>query len=484
MKRLLKLTLIGLCAGMVPAFAQGSATEKAAADSAKIFFEIAKSDIDLTIGNNKAQMEKVMESLARAVKEGKVEKISIQATASPDGSYEFNKNLSKARADAIVNYITERYPIPESKCESVSGGIAWDWLLDWAQKCDLEEKDEIIRILKEEPEITYSAKGKVIDNRKNCLRKLKCYNHLFNDIFPEMRSGAALYLFLFPVPEDQMPQYLAEQAAKAQAEKIAQQKVDQPVYTKDKAATEEVQVEEIAEAQAQQSPFFMGVKTNMLYDALAVPNIGVEFYLKDGWSISAMYHHAWWNTKSAHNWWRVMGGELEARKWIGSLAEEKPLQGHHIGVMVNLERYDFMFSGKTLGGEIPVPDRFLSDKAGYEFALPIGKTGRGRLSDLSYGASVSYGYSLPVAKRLNIDFEVALGFIGGKGYDYYIAEDMGQISSSNPVWNNMNRNAGLTNTKEWYYKTTEQPKYFWYLGPTKLGITLVYLIGASNYNLK
>ena len=33
----------------------------------------------------------------------------------------------------------------------------------------------------------------------------------------------------------------------------------------------------------ERKPFYMAVKTNMLYDAFLVPNIGVEFYLGDYW---------------------------------------------------------------------------------------------------------------------------------------------------------------------------------------------------------
>lgn len=32
-------------------------------------------------------------------------------------------------------------------------------------------------------------------------------------------------------------------------------------------------------------PFYMGLKTNLVYDALLVPNIGVEFALGKGWTL-------------------------------------------------------------------------------------------------------------------------------------------------------------------------------------------------------
>ena len=41
-------------------------------------------------------------------------------------------------------------------------------------------------------------------------------------------------------------------------------------------------------------PFYMDVKTNMLYDALLVPNIGVEFYVGKNWSLAGNWMYAWW----------------------------------------------------------------------------------------------------------------------------------------------------------------------------------------------
>lgn len=36
----------------------------------------------------------------------------------------------------------------------------------------------------------------------------------------------------------------------------------------------------------------------------------------------------------------------------------------------------------------------------------------------NYAAGVEYGYSLPIANRLNIDFTLGVGYWGGKYYEY------------------------------------------------------------------
>ena len=70
---------------------------------------------------------------------------------------------------------------------------------------------------------------------------------------------------------------------------------------------------------------------NMLYDAIACANGGLEIYLGKNWSIDAYWMYAWWKSDRVHNYWRTYGGDVELRKWLGSAAKRKPLTGHHIG---------------------------------------------------------------------------------------------------------------------------------------------------------
>lgn len=104
-------------------------------------------------------------------------------------------------------------------------------------------------------------------------------------------------------------------------------------------------------APVKKRPFYMAVKTNMLYDALLVPNIGVEFCLGKNWSVAGNWMYAWWKSDRKHNYWRIYGGDLEVRRWFGRKASEKPLTGHHVGLYGQIVTYDFELGGKGyLGG--------------------------------------------------------------------------------------------------------------------------------------
>lgn len=167
------------------------------------------------------------------------------------------------------------------------------------------------------------------------------------------------------------------------------------------------------------------LKTNMLYDIVAVPNVGVEIPIGSRWSVGADWMYAWWKNGKRHRYWRVSGGDLEVRRWFPARCETAPLlSGHHIGVYGQMLTYDFEWGGK------------------------------GHLGDKwSWGVGLSYGYSLPIAKRLNIDFTLGIGYLQGK-YMTYHPEDGCR------VWDS-------THIERWF-------------GPTKAEVSLVWFIGGNN----
>lgn len=173
-------------------------------------------------------------------------------------------------------------------------------------------------------------------------------------------------------------------------------------------------------------PFYMSIKTNMLYDLLAVPNIGAEFYLGKNFSVAANWHYAWWKKDSATWYWRTYGGDLSLRYWIGKESRNKPLTGHHVGIYGQMITYDFEIAEKGV----------LADK-------------------WSWAVGVEYGYSLPIARRLNLDFTLGFGYHWGL-YKEYLPVD------GHYVW-----------------QATKRRRF---IGPTKLEVSLVWLIGCGNYN--
>lgn len=178
----------------------------------------------------------------------------------------------------------------------------------------------------------------------------------------------------------------------------------------------------------------MAVKTNLLYDLLAVPNVGVEFDLGKGWSVGGNWMYAWWKRDKSNLYWRSYGGELFIRKYWGRVTEDRPLSGHHLGLYGQMLTYDLEmgrrgYIGGQLGGT-------LWDKA-------------------HHGAGVEYGYSLPIGRRLNLDFTLGLGYLGGICHEYLPAD------------------------KYYVWQVTKQRHW---IGPTKAEVSLVWLLGNKITN--
>ena len=201
-------------------------------------------------------------------------------------------------------------------------------------------------------------------------------------------------------------------------------------------ADEVLYTETVITSRKEPQNFYMDIRTNMLYDAALVPNLGVEFYLDQNFTIGGDWMYAWWSKNSRHRYWRLYGGEIYGRWYFGGLAKRKPLAGHHLGVYMQCVTYDFEFGNKGWMG---------------------GRPGWSLWERANWGAGIEYGFSLPVAKRINIDFSLGVGYFGGKVLDYEVVDD-------HYVWQ-------ATKRRHWF-------------GPTRAQISLVWLIGRGNVNIK
>ena len=178
----------------------------------------------------------------------------------------------------------------------------------------------------------------------------------------------------------------------------------------------------------------LALKTNILYDIAMMPNIGLEASPGKGWSFIGNYMYGWWSDRHKF-YWRAFAADVGVRKYFGKKRELRDgrtngLTGHHVGLYVGFTTYDFELGGRG----------YISDY---------------RKDDWSRYAGFDYGYSLPLAKSLNLDFTVGIGYVGGRYREYLPA----QVGSSD----------------EWHYEwqATKDLRYF---GPTRLEVSLVWVM--------
>lgn len=436
------------------------------ADSVKVYFRVGHRLFDPALDNNRAVMDSFVNNVRRANVENNISRLVVSGFASPDGANKANERLAMLRCQTIADYISEHTGVERSFIETVPGGVAWGELRSLvSNNPDVPMREKVLEILDNTPLWIFNAEGKIIDGRKAQLMSLSRgvpYRWMLEHLFPELRNAVAVSLFLredkanrADTPDKDDRENKANREDEADKEDSANRDDREDKADKADGANRANRdengvvleeggnpvVEEISEtsnianfAADSRTCRYFALKSNMLYDAALVPNIGAEFYLGKNISVHANWMYGWWDSDKHHRYWRIYGGELGARWWFGGKAKEKPLTGHHIGIYGGILTFDFEWGDTGYMGGKPggtLWDRYLVN------------------------AGIEYGYSLPIAKRLNIDFSIGLGCLTGKYIKYYPFDN------------------------DYYYDKEYKMRFF---GPTKAEISLVWLLGHGNTN--
>lgn len=391
----------------------------------EVYYRRGYSTLDDSLRDNGARLASFAERLHALQQDTTycIRQVRIVSGTSPEGTMKANKRLGANRSEHIHNYLSHRFPTWDISFNILSDGEDWSGLAALVAASDMPARDEVLDILRNTP-VWVIENGKVVDSRKRQLGMLqggRPWRYMEEHFFPELRRSTVCVIYDVPAPAPQPVPAVDPASEPEPATKSAPQ--PEPVVVAEAAATGG-------------KPFYMALKTNLLYDVALVPNLGAEFYVGRGWTVGANWMYAWWKSDRKHNCWRLYGGELEVRKYFGHRAHEKPLTGHHLSVYGQMVTYDFETGGKGYMG---------------------GKPGSALWDKMSWGAGVEYGYSLPIGRRLNLDFGIGIGYLGGEYWEYTPVD-------GHYVW-----------------QATKQRHWF---GPTKAEISLVWLLGRDNYNAK
>lgn len=338
--------------------------------------------------------------------------ISIQGTASPEGARWFNENLAKSRAASIEKYLNRQL------------GIQGQITIEPHKVYEMEE----------------------VSN----MHPGKNYNELYKNIYPQLRSSRLILKYTRtyerePIAKDS-PYFAQAQAKMAQPAQPAQAHLTQAHQTlAHQAQTQQTQtnqtqahqtriqrkadVPQTEEAETGAKRDRLALKTNLLYDAIITPNIGLEYVIGKKTSVAGNWMYAWWKKDSRAWYHRVYGGDIELRRWFGQKLFSNsetitPFEGWHLGIYGQIAQYDFEWGEK---GNLT-----------YKW---------------SYGGGIAAGWSKAVGKRVRMDFTLGLGYFTGE-YEVYRPLDACYV-----------------------WQATRQRRWF---GPTKAEIALVWIIAKGN----
>ena len=158
------------------------------------------------------------------------------------------------------------------------------------------------------------------------------------------------------------------------------------------------------------------IKSNLLYDAVLMPSLEVEYRFNERWSAAIEGNMAWWHNNGKHKYYQLATIVPEVRWWFLPQGARK---GHYLGLLGGAGWYDLENGGRGYRGE-------------------------GGL------IGVSYGYLFPVGRYFAFEAGIALGYAHLK-YAEYLPID-----------------------GHYVYQQTDRTHYF---GPLKLKFALVWNIG-------
>lgn len=389
-------------------------------DSIRICFRQGKASIDTNYHRNAADLLLLKEALIHRNHPMGVTRVTIEGWTSPEGGWNLNRRLAEQRAIAVGN---ELVPLSRQDgsaaltLEILPRGSDWKRIYGYAQTDrQLPFRQETLDLLQQLMDTDGEGAQKQNDSLLKALQLLRGglpYRYLYGHAFPGLRAAVVRWT---SYPEWQWPLTSAEPP---------------PLLVDGELAEGPVLMDTLrglSQGTPRKKPFYWTLKTNLLYDALLLPNISAECYLGKHWTAAVNWIYTWLKTDRKHRYWRIYGGEVEINRWFQKPHHNpRPFSGHHLGVYGQLLTYDIEWGAR-----------------GYQ----------GR--KWTYGGGLTYGYAFPIARRLNLDCALSCGYLQGKCMEYVPYQDR-------YLWQK-------TRTLRW-------------IGPTQLAINLVWRLGRGNDNL-
>lgn len=407
----LPLLLLSLLLLPVAASAQADNTITTADTvGVKVYFRQGYSRLQPAFRGNGIRLDEFMRRVSEMYSDStaRLNSIDIVAYASPEGSFTLNRKLARKRAENISAYLRGNMPFLSGSLFNVQPkGIDWNGLAAMVEASDMRYRSEVLNILRNVPETTY-RNGKLVDSRLKRLMDLRGgrpYNYMLTHFFPELRSAGAYVVCDFvriaqPAIPINKPNEPNESNGANESNESNEVDAAIPVAT------------ELPERDYDR----WAIKSNALYLAAGVTNIGGEYAFHPHWSVDLPLVYSPYTLARTYRM-RFLYIQPEARYWL-----DRPMKGHFFGVHLHAGVFNVSLDNKN---------RYQSEKG-------------------FHGAGISYGYAMPLSRRWSMEFTVGVGYAFTKYCTYYNVPN------------------GLRYEKD-------RPYNYW--GLTKLGLNFVYRFG-------
>lgn len=424
---------LALLAVVESLFAQ--AVDNDADSKAKLHYGFAETSLDTALMNNTLSLSKLecfFDSLEQSP-HASVESVVITSFASMEGDVTSNRNYV-ANRNATAKMLVQTYGnIPDSLITCVDGGIAWMDLRDSVANSGMQYKEDVLYILDNQPEETWSN-GTLVDSRSKHLMDLhggKPYRYMKEKFFPFFRYSKIRITYTGDLSIEGESSTLTDgdnsaidleivkdTLARDGVDSSEVEKVLQQPETGEVAVVKEKKIMEPSSPVGKSAMPEFAVKTNALLLMSGIANVGVEVGIGDRFSFDFPIVYSPYTIKSYYKL-RLLAFQPEFRYWFNSFSK-----GHFLGLTGNL--------------------------AWFNVALDMNNRYQDSNNRPLIGAGISYGYSWRILPSLSVEFTVGAGY-ANTHYDVFYNVENGIMYTS-----------GVKD----------------YFGLTKVGINLVYMINA------
>ena len=377
----------------------------------RIFYPVGAVELHEDYMDNAKNLYRIRKYLEKSPQ---IDSVTIYSSASPEGSYQLNKRLAAERGKTAKQYLLDHLPADRHLSDSIfiidPTAENWQGLRDMVYyQYTQSDRDEILAIL---------DRNDITDERRKVLLKRlnggRTWRYILKNIMPTLRYATWVTVW----------QRIREE--RIVDKELISLKVERPELLLPKFEPIPLPPPVIEE----DTKIILAVKTNLLYDAVSWLNFSVEVPLGDRFSLLYYHQFPWWRWGKAQNEYcmHFLSIGTEGRWWFKTMPREATdsrikrdrLVGHFIGISGESGKYDFE-----------------------------------RQRDVCYqgehwSAGLTYGYAMPVGKRLNLEFSLSVGYASIAYRGYTPSEDY-----------------------EILWRDPDKVGRWQYIGPTKAQISLV-----------
>ena len=398
--------------------------------SLTIYFKVGRYELLPSLSGNGRRISRFFEALDSLSTDPAVRishTVDIRSSASPEGNTQFNAQLSMNRARTAMKLFRSRTLSNQQATPNALDGISfrinsigedWETLGEQIRSSNLDPSRKALDIVEKTP--TYIIRhGKIVGGRKQSLMNLwggKLWWKLYRLFFPSLRQATLTVRYTRqeaiqspsaealtsavassnlppkglvqrptqkPTQDPQRPTHDPQRPTQKPSQEPSQTQTQEPSPAPSQTPDLQTLPTVKATAVAGGKPLF-AIKTNLLFNAATLINLGIELPVSERVSIAAEGIFPWWRNASKDITIQMMAADIEGKYWFGDRSLFEPMTGFYAGAYFGGGIFDFQL-GKFTDGKGVQGDFFILGGLSAGYAHKIGRNLR-----LEYGLGLEY----------------------------------------------------------------------------------------------